>query len=88
MGASRSSMRRQVKPLGKIVNDYLNDFFNEEKSAITLCNMYDTVIEEVERPLIAHLLKRTQGNQTKTAQILGINRNTLRRKIEKLDIPV
>jgi two-component system nitrogen regulation response regulator GlnG len=42
----------------------------------------------VERPLINIILQQTRGNQVRTAEILGINRNTLRKKIKTLDIMV
>ena len=49
-------------------------------------NLYSLVIERVERPLIDLTLKKTNGNQIRAAQILGINRNTLRKKITDLRI--
>jgi DNA-binding NtrC family response regulator len=51
-------------------------------------NLYDTVISEVERALIALVLKETQGNQLKASQLLNITRNTLRNRIEYFNIPV
>jgi len=45
-------------------------------------------MREVEYPLIALSLSATRGNQIKTAELLGINRNTLRKKIKDLDIIV
>ncbi len=51
-------------------------------------NLYDMVLHQVERPLINIVLQKTRGNQIKTAEILGINRNTLRKKIKMLDIEV
>ncbi len=51
-------------------------------------NLYDMVLHQVERPLINIVLQKTRGNQIKTADILGINRNTLRKKIKLLDIEV
>ena len=50
--------------------------------------LYDRVLKEVELPLIALTLMVTRGNQVKAAEVLGINRNTLRKKIRDLDIPV
>jgi two-component system nitrogen regulation response regulator GlnG len=44
------------------------------------------VLEQVERPLIRFILEKTRWNQVKTADILGINRNTLRKKISELGI--
>jgi two-component system, NtrC family, nitrogen regulation response regulator GlnG len=46
------------------------------------------VLREVERPLIALSLGATRGNQLKAAALLGLNRNTLRKKIRELDIEV
>jgi len=46
------------------------------------------VLREVERPLISLSLEATRGNQLKAARLLGLNRNTLRKKIRKLDIRV
>jgi len=46
------------------------------------------VLREVERPLISLTLAATNGNQVKAADLLGLNRNTLRKKIRELDIPV
>jgi two-component system nitrogen regulation response regulator GlnG len=46
------------------------------------------LIKAVERPLIAHTLKETNGNQIQAAHLLGMNRNTLRKKITELRIPV
>jgi DNA-binding protein Fis len=45
-------------------------------------NLYDTVLSEVEKALICIVLRETNGNQLKTAKVLGINRNTLRAKIK------
>ncbi len=53
-----------------------------------LNNLYEMVLHQVERPLINIVLKKTRGNQIKTADILGINRNTLRKKIKFLNIEV
>ncbi len=50
--------------------------------------LYGTVIPFMERPLIKLLLKRTGGNQLRTAALLGINRNTLRKKIKELGIDI
>jgi DNA-binding protein Fis len=50
--------------------------------------LYDTVLAAIERPLIALVLERVGGNQVKAADMLGINRNTLRKKITDLGIAV
>lgn len=51
------------------------------------CHLYEEVLREVERPLIVTTLTVCKGNQLKAAAILGINRNTLRKKIRALGIP-
>jgi two-component system nitrogen regulation response regulator GlnG len=51
-------------------------------------DIYDQVLAEVERPLIRMTLSATRGNQIKAAAVLGLNRNTLRKKIRDLGIPV
>ncbi len=53
-----------------------------------LDNLYEMVLQQVERPLINIILQKTRGNQVRTAEILGINRNTLRKKINLLEIDV
>jgi DNA-binding protein Fis len=55
--------------------------FNEKKGVL-----YKSIVEAIEKPLIEQTLERTEGNQLKAARILGLNRNTLRAKIKKLDI--
>ena len=48
--------------------------------------IYKSVIQEIEKPLIQWVLERTKGNQLRAAKLLGINRNTLRSKIKKLGL--
>ncbi len=60
---------------------YLKDMTN-----INNCNLYNTVLSEAEKALISIVLKETNGNQLKTAKMLGINRNTLRSKIKEYKI--
>lgn len=50
-------------------------------------NLYDLLIQEVEKPLIALALKETGGNQVQASQLLGMHRNTLRKKMKELQIP-
>jgi len=60
----------------------LDDSIYKEKQGV----LYKYVLETIEKPLIEHALERTYGNQLKAAKILGINRNTMRAKIKKLQI--
>ncbi|MBW2286739.1 MAG: sigma-54-dependent Fis family transcriptional regulator [Deltaproteobacteria bacterium] len=52
------------------------------------CDIYRSVLERVERPLLASVLSHTEGNQIRAAALLGINRNTLRKKIVDFGIEV
>ena len=46
------------------------------------CDVYELVFAEVEKPLLSVVLEFTRGNQTKAAQLLGLNRGTLRKKMK------
>jgi len=49
-------------------------------------NLYELLLSEVEKPLIETVLAHVQGNQTRAAEMLGINRGTLRKKMQQYDI--
>jgi Fis family transcriptional regulator len=51
-------------------------------------SLYRVLMAEVEPPLIEEVLRYTNGNQSQTARILGMTRNTLRTKLSRYDIPV
>ena len=74
--------------LGAAVERHLKDYFAAHKDALPAAGLYDRVLREVERPLILLSLGATRGNQIRAAQLLGLNRNTLRKKIRELDIEV
>ncbi|HXT55456.1 MAG TPA: sigma-54 dependent transcriptional regulator [Candidatus Eisenbacteria bacterium] len=71
--------------LEEIIRHKLDDYFRRTEG-VDIDNLYSLVIDRVERPLIELTLKKTKGNQIRAAQILGINRNTLRKKITDLRI--
>ena len=58
------------------------------KGTLPAAGLYDRILREIERPLIVATLGATRGNQIKAAHLLGLNRNTLRKKIRELDIEV
>ena len=74
--------------LGTAAERHLRDYFEAHKGGLPPGGLYDRVLREVERPLIVLSLSATRGNQVKAAQLLGLNRNTLRKKIRQLDIEV
>lgn len=70
------------KCISDVFTEYFEQYFSEQSQILSVRNLYSVVVSEVERPLIQEVLKATGGNQSKTAEILGINRNTLRKKID------
>jgi two-component system nitrogen regulation response regulator GlnG len=66
----------------KMIEKYLEKYFALHNGEDIPPGLYGRVLTEVERTLFTITLKHSQGNQLKAAQILGINRNTLRRKME------
>lgn len=71
--------------LEDLVGQKIGHFF-ERLGRVEASNIYKTVLRQVERPLIARCLKWADGNQQKAARVLGINRNTLRKKMKELGI--
>ena len=74
--------------LGASVERHLKDYFTAHKDGLPAAGLYDRILREIERPLLALSLAATRGNQIKAARLLGLNRNTLRKKIRELDIQV
>ncbi|MEP4031268.1 helix-turn-helix domain-containing protein, partial [Roseibium polysiphoniae] len=74
--------------LGASVERYLGGYFDNYGDALPPPGLYHRILREVEYPLISAALAATRGNQIKAAELLGVNRNTLRKKIRDLDIQV
>jgi two-component system nitrogen regulation response regulator GlnG len=74
--------------LADAVDRHLQGLFTAHGDRLPPDGMYDRVISEVERPLLSLALGATRGNQLRAARLLGLNRNTLRKKIKDLDVPV
>ena len=73
---NENDMARHVR---KALREYFRDLDGEDPC----CEMYDMVINCVERPLLEMVLEHVGGNQTRAAEMLGINRNTLRKKMQQ-----
>jgi two-component system nitrogen regulation response regulator GlnG len=74
--------------LSVAVERHLSRYFAAHEGALPPAGLYDRILREVEKPLIRLTLNATRGNQIKAARLLGLNRNTLRKKIRDLDIEV
>ncbi len=79
---------RDDECLGDAVERHLNEYFAAHRDGLPAAGLYQRVLKEIERPLIQISLAATRGNQIKAAALLGLNRNTLRKKIKELDIRV
>ena len=76
------------RELSEMVERYLGGHFASYGRELPPAGLYDRVLQHVERPLLMAALAATRGNQIRAAALLGLNRNTLRKKIRDLDIQV
>ena len=74
--------------LASAVERYLARYFSGFDNALPPPGLYHRVLREVEYPLLSAALAATRGNQIRAADLLGVNRNTLRKKIRDLDVRV
>jgi Fis family transcriptional regulator len=76
---------RQSNEIADSVRKSLDRYF-KDLDGTKPRSIYDMVLKNVERPLLEAVLEHAEGNQTIAAEMLGINRNTLRKKIQALKI--
>ena len=77
-----------TEKLSASVEAQIKRYFDLHGDALPPPGLYNRILREVELPLLALSLSATRGNQVKTAELLGLNRNTLRKKIKEHDIQV
>jgi len=70
------------------IERHISKYFAAHPGSLPPSGLYERILRELERPLITLSLDATNGNQIRTAELLGLNRNTLRKKIRELDIQV
>jgi len=70
-----------AESIRRTLDQYFRDLDGEKPAAI-----YEMVIRNVERPMLEFVLNQANGNQTVAAEMLGINRNTLRRKLTEYEL--
>ena len=68
------------------VEHHLTALFKIHGEQLPPPGLYHRILREIEIPLISAALSATRGNQIKAAELLGLNRNTLRKKVRDLDI--
>ena len=69
--------------MARYVRKTLKEYFKDLDGEDPCCGMYDMVIACVEKPLLEMVLEHVGGNQTRASEMLGINRNTLRKKMQQ-----
>ena len=69
--------------IATLIEKMVKEYFNTQGDNITDSSLYNTVLHEVERPLFQQTLHAVKGNKAKAARILGINRNTLQKKLNE-----
>ena len=74
--------------LENLIDKRINKVISSIGSDYSQMNIYDDFIKTVEKPLIENILNHTRGNQIKASSLLGLNRNTLRKKISELGVTV
>jgi two-component system nitrogen regulation response regulator GlnG len=79
---------RPDENLSGAVERYLNKYFGGFGDALPPPGLYHRILREIEYPLLSAALAATRGNQIRAADLLGVNRNTLRKKIRDLEIQV
>jgi two-component system nitrogen regulation response regulator GlnG len=79
---------RPDESLAGAVERHLTRYFSEFGDGLPPPGLYHRILREVEYPLLSAALAATRGNQIRAADLLGVNRNTLRKKIRDLDIQV
>jgi two-component system nitrogen regulation response regulator GlnG len=87
-GAPDHRSEAEAESLAGAVERQLRSYFAAHGDGLPAAGLYDRVLREIERPLITLTLAATAGNQLRAADLLGLNRNTLRKKVRELDIPI
>jgi two-component system nitrogen regulation response regulator GlnG len=76
----------EVTSLSVLIERHLNQLFAAHGEQLPLPGLYDRVLSEIELPLLSICLAAVRGNQIRAAELLGLNRNTLRKKLRVLGI--
>jgi Fis family transcriptional regulator, factor for inversion stimulation protein len=71
--------------LRSCVTNVLHDYFAQVEPDM-VSDLYDMVLSEVEAPLLAAVMQKARSNQSRAAQMLGLNRGTLRKKLKQYDL--
>ena len=87
-GRSHTAPVSDGEGLSMAVERHLADYFSGFRDNLPPPGLYHRILREIEGPLIGAALAATRGNQIRAAELLGLNRNTLRKKVRDLDLQV
>ena len=87
-GGARKNGASDSETLSGAVERHLADYFSGYRDTLPPPGLYHRILREIEGPLIGAALAATRGNQIRAAELLGVNRNTLRKKVRDLDLQV
>ena len=85
---ARTKVGGDSETLSGAVERHLADYFSGYRESLPPPGLYHRILREIEGPLIGAALAATRGNQIRAAELLGVNRNTLRKKVRDLDLQV
>lgn len=77
--------KNKSEPLSECVRNALDGYF-KQLDGHNISNLHQMVLQEVERPMLETVLSHTRGNQSRAAQLLGISRSTLRKKLAQYGV--
>lgn len=77
--------KEQRQTLRACVSTVLNEYFAQVDPEL-ITDLYDMVISEVEAPLLEAVMQKARSNQSRAAEMLGLNRGTLRKKLKQYDL--
>ena len=87
-GKASQSPQQNSEGLSDAVERHLNEYFSGFRDTLPPPGLYHRILREIEGPLIGAALAATRGNQIRAAELLGVNRNTLRKKVRDLELMV
>ena len=88
MKSHSGDQKKTQSGLSAVITEHLENYFGALNGNAPAPGLYKRILYEIEKPLIKTVLEYANGNNARAAEILGINRNTLRKKIQDLEIVI